>query len=261
MSPDQQSSRDLHAPRDLHDLFAAAGAAERAAADALDVAALRRLAHRRRAVRGTTYSAVGVAAAAAIAMGVLGPGGLGDDRPLPPADSPTATPTPGTWPAAVTLDGPVPACGDPMPALVTPDGEPELTIEQITQGAPLVAGGVAQLDVTIHAPEGVALQSSLPRPLLVRDGVVVATLDRDVDLSSTYGGSGDLGFPPVLLELVRCETQGHGAVPLDGGDYDLVVLQVLTRADATGAIEQLTLAGGPYPITLESAATDESPGS
>lgn len=264
MSPDQRHARDLH---DLHDLLAAVGAEERAAASPLDVTGLRRLAHRRRAVRGATYSAVGLGAAAAITIGAVSVAGpWRTDRPLPPVDSPPVSsapaPTPGAWPPAVTLGGATPGCGEPMPSLVAPDREAELTIEQVTQDGPLVAGGVAQVGVTIHGPAGFPLNADSPRLLLVRDGVVVATeAARPSDTGIVYSADeGTLNRPIQTLDLVRCETQGRGAVPLDAGAYDLYVVQDLLRGELTALdqMERLTIVGGPFATTLEAPTTDDA---
>lgn len=231
----------------------------------LDVAAASSSARRSR----TRYGAVtGLAAAAVVAAVALGGAALmRTDRPLPPVDSPTSTPTPtasptsDAWPSAVTLDGAAPRCGDPMPALVAPEDEPELTVETITQDDPLVPGGVAQSDVTIHAPVGFALNADSPRLLLVRDGVVVAMeAAQSSDTGIVYStDEGTLTRPGQLLDLVRCETQGRGAVPLDAGAYDLYVVQDVLRGDLTRLeqMERLTIVGGPFPITLEDAGTDE----
>lgn len=237
-----------------HDARSATGAG-------IDVTAARAAARRGR----TRYGAVtGLAAAAVVAAVALGGSALlRDDRPVPPVDSPTDTPTTTStpsptddaWPSAVTLDGAVPACGEPMPALVAPDGEPEITIEPVLPEGPLRAGGVADIGVTITGPTGFVLNATTGTAVLVRDGVVVATEHPlDSDSGATYTtDNGVLSKTLPALDVVRCETHGGGAVPLDAGTYDLYVLQQLVAGDLEllRPDENIWLADGPISLYVE----------
>lgn len=234
----------------------------------IDVAAARTAARRGR----TRYGAVtGLAAAAVLAAVALGGSALlRDDHPLPPVDSPTDTPTTAppsptedaAWPSAVTLGGAVPGCGEPMPALVTPAGEPEITIEAVVPEGPLEAGGVADVGVTITGPEGFVLNATSGTPVLVRDGVVVATkYPFDSDSGTTYTtDTGVLSKSLPALDVVRCEKHGGGAVPLEAGTYDLYVIQQLVAGDLEllRPDESIVLAHGPVPVTVE-APVDPHP--
>lgn len=237
-----------------HDARSAAGAG-------IDVTAARAAARRGR----TRYGAVtGLAAAAVVAAVALGGSALlRDDRPLPPVDSPTdgptatstPSPTDDAWPSAVTLDGAVPGCGDPMPALVVPDGEPEITIEPELPDHPLRTGGVEEIGEMIRGPEGFWLNAAAGTVVLVRDGVVVATEHPLAsDTGVTYGSdSGSLGRSLPAVYVVRCETQGSGDVPLDPGTYDLYVLQALVAGnlELLRPDEYIVVAGGPLPVDVE----------
>lgn len=244
-----------------HDARSATGAG-------IDVTAARAAARRYR----TRYGAVtGLAAAAVVAAVALGGSALlRDDRPVPPVDSPTDTPTTTStpsptddaWPSAVTLDGAVPACGEPMPALVAPDGEPEITIEPVLPDHPLRTGGVEEVGEMIRGPEGFPLNAAVGTVVLVRDGVVVATehpLASDTGVTYTTE-SGSLGRSLPALQVVRCETRGNGDVPLDPGTYDLYVVQELVAGDKDllRPDEHIWVVGGPVSVGV--ATSDAHPG-
>lgn len=260
MSPDQ---------RDLRDLFAAAGAEERAAADPLDVAALLGRAHRRRTVRGATYSAVGVGTAAAIALGAVSADGLwrDDSQPVLPPASESPTPLPSASPTATAS----PATAAPLPG---PTFEPAWS----------TCGTVHALDsLQGYDPDGDALWLSTtdvdaeqyPRPVdepfeltatmnsssdrgaadvhlttaylvaepTVSDGsgsvVAIASAPVDATASGTLAAGGEgVALPPVSIPFTSC-----AASPLAGGDgaldrwldpnglYLVVVVADVTTAD------------------------------
>jgi len=238
---------------DLRRGLDALAAEERAAAGDLPVDALRTRAHRRRTVRTAAASGLAVAVVAAVAVAAVA---LPDRLRTPPAGTPTPTdttptPTPEAWPSAVTLDGPVPGCGDPMPALVRPAGDPEIALE-VEVGLPPVQGGVVDTGVTIVSPPGfqVAYRSSDVVGLLVRDGVVVAVpdpLDEDVVYWSDEGEMGALARQP------RAERCAEPGTALDGGTYELYVVAELLQGDpeARAWTDSTTVVGGPVPVTLE----------
>lgn len=251
-------SRDL---RDLRDLFAAAGAEERAAADPLDVAALLGRAHRRRAVRGTTYSAVGLGAAAAIVVGAVSADGLwrDDEPPAPPAtetSEPTARPT-----RTPTAEPAEPAT--PTPDAFTPDWDrcgqstwlddwflqedSHIWLEPAEYGvAP--ADRPLSLDATVRSldPLGgarVRLVSAFALEigetgLATAVGVAAAPLDVEItgDLSLDSGPQ----VPPTDIPFTSC-----AASPANGGDgalnealdpagyYSIGVVAEVTRGDGT----------------------------
>lgn len=242
---------------DLRRELDALAAEERTAAGALPVDDLRARAHRRRTTRSVAASALAVAAVAAVAVAAVA---LPDRGTTPPAETttPTRTPTtpdatPAAWPPAVTLDGLLPGCGEPMPALAGPDGgaEPAIAVEPIIQGTPLVAGGVGELEVTVTGPADLRYVAQVPRVILTRAGVVVggANLGPGDDGFRYTSADGTLTYPSLLVDLTDC-----GGDPLAAGAYDVFVAVPLERGTVDAPVAgELVLAGGPYPITLEPA--------
>ncbi len=244
-SPDQ---------RDLRDLFAAAAAEERAAADPLDVAALLGRAHRRRAVRGTTYSAIGLGTAAAITLGAVSADGLwrDDEPPVPPATE-TATTRPTPTPTAEPAEA-----ATPTPDAFAPDWEMcgteridefrdeehpiWLAVEQNAERADTPVPVDAALTSAEDAGEiaarvvGAYAFEWLEGDRAAVVGVAGAPLDVRVTGSLTAGGT--IAVPHFDVPLTSCE-----ASPLVGGDgsltttldpagwYVLVLVVDVTTAD------------------------------
>jgi|GEM_PF-3650475 len=241
------------------------GAAERAIPADLPVATLRVRARRRRATRVAVAGSVALATVAAITVAAVA---LPDvDAAPPPAATPSWTPDAAGWPPAITLDGPTPRCGEAMPALLVPDGEPVLVIEDAWATGPMVAGGVLELSgSTLTAPEDFPVMATRPSLLLVRDGIVVGIENHEDDSQSGvfYWSNEQPGVEsgPELLDMIRCETRGRGPVPLDPGTYDLYVTQeVFPRGapidDPAGG---RTVAAGPFPVVVERPSGDATPG-
>lgn len=227
---------------DLRDGLAALGAAERSATVDLPVPALRARARRRRAVRmasasGGALLAVGAIAIAAVALPA---------RERPPAAA-TSTTSPSDpvdapeWPSAVTLDGAVPACGDPMPATVPAATEPVIRSEAVVPPH-LPAGEIFIGDHTVTVPEelrdGLVLLHT--EMVTVRDGIVV-------EAGPPMGGR-LTAVGALQLDMVGCD-----GTPIPAGEYDVYALAVLLRLDA--ALEPveddpLVVVGGPYHVTV-----------
>ena len=262
--------------RDLRDLFAAAGAEERAAADPLDVAALLGRAHRRRAVRGTTYSAIGLGTAAAIVLGAVSADGLwrDDEPPAPPATETTA-PSPSGTPTAEPAEVATPtpgafapdwsACGqttgmddwflqeesnvwlDLADDGVTPADRP-LSLEAALRSVDPVS------DARLHLVSSFALA-------LGDDGlgtlVGVGAAPLDVEVAGDLGPDAGPAVPPTQIAIASCAASpangGDGALDqgLDPAGYYLVgVVAELTRADGTTATFSLYAgAVGTEPVT------------
>lgn len=240
---------------DLRHELGALAAQERAAADALPVEALRARAHRRRVARTAAASGLAVAAVAAVAVAAVAlPGRLSTppaESPAPSLTTPAPTPTAEAWPTAVTLDGPAPGCGDPMPALVRPDGDPEIQLEDVLAWSYAVPGSEQELAVTVTGPAGFELVAAEPVLLIVSDGVVLAT-NRGPEADSGIAHStddGSLTWPSLSLELVRCGTTGPGAAALEAGEYGLFVVVALVPP-LDSSLPDLLVAGGPYPVEL-----------
>lgn len=229
---------------DLRRALDALAAEERAAAAPLPVADLRGRAHRRRTTRTATTAVLGVAAVAAVAVAAAA---LPDRGTMPPARTPTAD----AWPSAVTLDGPVPGCGDAMPALVMPDGEPEIALE-LELGDPIVQGGSVNVGVMLTAPEGFQMNAAAAVALLVRDGVVVAVPTPSSADGSIYSSvAGEMGLWVRQPRAVPC-APGDGTA-FDAGTYDLYVLAELLRGDLTTLewTDSRTVVGGPVEVTID----------
>lgn len=276
MNRDQHDLRDARDAHDLRHLLAATGVEERAAAEPLDVTALLGRARRRRIRHGAGYSAIGVVAAAAVALGVVSDAAPWRQHPVPPAspsatasptDTPTATPTPPGLPSAVMLDGAAPYCGDPMPGLVVPEGTPEISLQPDAPVGPVPSGTTLELGMTVTAPTDVDEYAGDAATILVRDGVVVATPrpgtaddpgNTDDVTDGTTSGQTGLRTPPI--DLVQCAS-GNAEVPLDAGVYDLYVLQ-----DIVGGTPQhpqpgvyAWVVGGPVQVTVEAATVEDPP--
>lgn len=268
MSPDQ---------RDLRDLLAAAGAEERAAADPLDVAALLGRAHRRRAVRGTTYSAVGLGAAAAIVLGAVSADGLwrDDEPPAPPATETTestarpsatptaepaeaATPTPDAFVPDWELCGTEDASDEPGPFGLEHDALlAGITDEPFPVDATLTsAQDVGEVTASIVGAYAVEWRDQLA-PVVV--GVAGAQLDADV--AGRLDASGTLALPHADVPITSCE-----ASPLTGGDgaltttldpaglYGLMLKVEVTTADGVTTRQDFwafSLGTDPSPIEPE----------
>lgn len=224
--------------RDLRDLLAAAGVEERAAADPLDVAALLGRAHRRRAVRGATYSAVGLGATAVIAIGAVSADGLWRDEetPVPPATTTTTAttaPRPTRAPTAEPADVAAPApdafapdwelCGKPDPD----DWESPYWIEPDTRWAALTDGPVSvdaelgtindasEVTVRVVGAHAVAMSEDLSyeNPAVV---VAVAAAPFDATVTGPLAPGAPIDLPHVDVPLTSC-----AASPLTGGDGSL----------------------------------------
>lgn len=212
--------------------------------------------HRRRAARTAATAGLTVAAVAAVAVAAVAlPGGLMTTTPPAGPPDPTATepvpvPVPDTtidgWPPAITFDGPVPGCGAPMPALVRPDDGPDIVVDSFEVGA-LVAGEVAEFDVSVRAPAELRLLAGDPEVLLVRDGVVVAT-NREPEFANEFGHTSvesALSWVGVSLSLTRCGLTGQSDPALDPGSYDAYPV-IRLYADE----QELVVVGGPFPLQL-----------
>lgn len=240
---------------DLRRELGALAAEERSAAGALPVDELRTRAHRRRTARAIGASSLAVATVAAVAVAAVAmPGRLR----TPPAETPTptvTTPSPDAtaaeWPTAVTFDGAVPGCGDAMPPLVRPDGDPEIAVATTLPTAVLVSGSSVEIAVVISTPPDAPLPAASPELLLVRDGVVVGTNRGPQDGAFTYSSvDGTLTWPAVDVDLVACGTADVGAPALEAGGYELYGV-VRLQQDT----QELVVVGGPFPVTLDADTT------
>lgn len=209
---------------------------------------------RRRTVRVATESAVGVAAAGAVAF--AGVQLAGRDEPVPPATpTPTATPTPSPTPTAeptpavVTATGDL-ACGLPVPTLDDPAGDADvhLVLEPATTTA--VTGAEVQLAVTVvngtaltaEAPEALG-----PRVLAARDGVVVGALVTPTEFAVAERlAPGVSQSRSGLASLAACSADGSlTGDPLAPGSYDLYAAWRLGVEDE--------VVGGPWTLAVEEA--------
>lgn len=204
--------------------------------------------HRRRRRRATAQGTVGVAAVGAVALGFL-PGS--DDGEL--------------WPAAAAPEGEV-ACGEPMPDVSTPDGVENLRIEDATLGPAIFAGSV-HVTASFVVGDLAGLPEHLrPEPVgIIVDGrgVVVGGTELDRlgdDATDTvdaleYGPVAGGTTVPLTADvgLNRCDVVGTSPQPLHGGTYSLYLAQVLGTADGTG--DEMTVVGGPWPLTIVTEAT------
>lgn len=272
MSPDQ---------RDLRDLLAAAGAEERAAADPLDVASLLGRAHRRRAVRGTTYSAVGLGAAAAIVLGAVSADGLWRDAP--PAPPATETTEPTTRPSGTPTAEPA-EVATPTPDAFEPDWElcdkpdpddrespywiePDTRWAALTDGPISVDGELRATDdnqeVTVHVvgAHAVAMSDDLSyeNPAVV---VAVAAAPFDATVAGPLAPGTPLDLPHVDVPLTSCaaspRTGGDGSLTaaLDpAGWYGLILTVDVTTADGGTTRQNL------WAFSLGTEPSQEEPGS
>lgn len=252
---------DFDLQRGLRDL----GADPAVRGTVLPVDTLLRRAHRRRAVRATTYSAVGTGAAAALVVGGVT---LADARPpvhepAPAAPTRTATatprPTPTPTPTATPTPPPPPAfqpawdlCGTEVPFALSPDIVPDewasLTgngpdfLVTAEVGAPLTA----QIEVwSALEPGPTALTATVGRGVLARvdsDGFtreVVGVAAAPVALSGHGEASGVDGFALGTYEtgFAACDSSpangGDGTGHLPEGHYMLIVELALGHDDGT----------------------------
>lgn len=242
---------------DLRAGLHALSADERATAPELPVGDLRGRARRHRTTRMAVATTTALAIVGAVTVAAVALPGL--DAPPQPADSasPTWAPDASGWPAAVTTAGPVPGCGGAIPELVEPAQDPTLTLTAVTQSGPLVGGVPAPVSVTLHGPDGFPLRATSPVVLVALDGVVVGTESPGgSQRGMQYSNDGpSLRWPLVELDLVRCDTKGRGAVPLEPGTYELYVAQDVLRGPAGVATDvtpenRLTVVGGPFTLAL-----------